>query len=358
MSRETRNWLDEQTLIGDTDLMGFSWHYRRGTNNHFPGPVPIERVQELIAPWEPQRQPIYIRHTDGSFHEVPNFIGVAPESDPYNLSAIHTETYKIHNYKKVLLDNVLELVGKEDLHISSAVVLAGGAVAAVEVAISEQMNVEGFPYRPYLLATTSSNGRFGTSWGRKVQFVVCDNTHEAAEREQGQRFEIRHTAGSDFRLRDAAEAVGIILAGAMSFEDEFRNLDLWKVPPKLWNRYLDEMIPHKDKDGFLLQGAALTRAENKREDMNAMWNSDHRVAPWAGSAFGVLQHNSTWQHHNTTISGKTAHRYERNAMNAISGQTTASDANSLGILRGLSEAYGFRVPEAFSKIEVPELTTV
>ena len=107
-----------------------------------------------------------------------------------------------------------------------------------------------------------------------------------------------------------------------------------------------------------MQGAALTRAETKREDMNAMWRTDPRVAPWAGTAFGVLQHNSTWQHHNTAIGGKTAHRYERNAMAAISGGTTASDANALGVLRGLSEAYGFKVPDAFSAIPVPQLTTV
>jgi hypothetical protein len=70
-----------------------------------------------------------------------------------------------------------------------------------------------------------------------------------------------------------------------------------------------------------------------------------------------LQLSNTWQHHNTSIR-KDTHRIERNMLNAISGKTEATDMNALGVLRGLSEAYGFVVPDAFSGIEVPKLATV
>jgi hypothetical protein len=45
-------------------------------------------------------------------------------------------------------------------------------------------------------------------------------------------------------------------------------------------------------------------------------------------------------------------------MNAIGGETAASDMHALGVLRGLSEAYGFQVPDAFANIPVPQLATV
>lgn len=360
MSSETMEWLNTMTRIGDTDQRGTAWHYRQGATNHYPGAIPMDDVEKLICPWEPKQQPLYIKLQDGSFKEVPDFIGMASEQEPELIHSVHSGKYRIHPFRQWLIQQVADLVDEDHIHVSSAGLLARGSVAWVELSISDTLSVEGFPFRPHLLAVTSSNGRYQTTYGRKVQATVCDNTLDIADREQGSRISFRHTAGSVYRIKDVAEATGLILSSAAVFDEEVRQLLSWKVPANLFNRWLDEMIPEKDKDGSLLTGAALTKVERKREDMNGMWNGDPRVAPWGGkngTALGVLQLNNTWNHHSTGIR-KDAHRIERNMLNAIGGQTGAADMAALGILRGLSDSYGFGIPDAFQSLEVPKLATV
>jgi hypothetical protein len=220
------------------------------------------------------------------------------------------------------------------------------------------MTVEGFDYRPHLLAVTSANGRYETSYGRKCQATVCDNTLDVADRQEGQRISFRHTAGSVYRIKDVGTATGLIMSSAAAFDEELRDLLSWEVRPQVFSRWLDLMIPDKGKDGLLLQGAALTRQEKRREEMAGMYHCDPRVAPWEGTALGVLQLSNTWSHHNTTITKATGHRVERNMLNSISGKTGETDMHSLGVLRGLSDAYGFRVPESFANVEIPQLASV
>jgi phage/plasmid-like protein (TIGR03299 family) len=358
MSWETMEWLNTMTVIGDTDKRGTAWHYRQGSTNHYPGAIPMGDVERLICPFEPQRREVYVKNADGAFILVPNFIGMAAENAPDDIYAIHSGGYALHPFKTWLINNVSNLVDGDNLHVSSAGVLAKGAVAWVEIAIADTFTVEGFPFRPHLLATTSANGRYETTYGRKIQATVCDNTLSIADREQGSRISYRHTAGSVARIKDVAEATGLIMSQAAQFDEEVRALTSWQVTPALFSRYLDEMIPEKGKDGMLLSGAALTRVEKRREDMAGMYNGDPRVAPWNGTALGILQLNNTWQTHNTAITKATAHRVERNMLNAISGKTEESDMHALGILRGLSAAYGFKVPDAFEGIEIPELATL
>lgn len=357
MSREPRNWLNTMTRIGDTDKRGPAWHYREGDTNHYPGAIPVEDVEALIVPFEPTRRELYTKSADGTFKLVPNFIGMAADNAPDELYKVHSGDYVVHPYKRWLIDEISRLIDG-DLHISSAGLLAKGSVAWVELAISDVMTVEGFNYRPHLLGVTSANGRYETTYGRKCQATVCDNTLDIAYGEQGSSISYRHTAGSVPRLKDIAEAVGLILSGAVAFDEEMRALMDWKVPTRVFSRFLDEMVPDKGKEGELLHGAALTRVERKREDMAGMWNGDERVKPWNGTALGVLQLSNTWQHHKTRITKATGHQLERNMLNTIGGQTAQTDIHALGILKGLSESYGLFVPEKFERIEVPKLTTV
>jgi phage/plasmid-like protein (TIGR03299 family) len=274
-----------------------------------------------------------------------------------DIHSVHSSGYVTHDYKAHLFDNAVRLLG-DDVQFSSAGILARGGVAWIELSIAETMTKEGFSYRPHLLGHTSSNGRFETGFGRKIQATVCDNTLNVAYGETGQSISWRHTAGSLMRIKDAADALGIIMNEAAQFEAELEDLLRWGVRPQLFSRWLDEMIPVKGKDGMLLDGAALTRVERKREEMAGMWNGDERVAPYSGTALGILQLSNTWQHHKTGITKATVHRLEKNMLGAISGKTAESDKNSLGILKGLSEAYGFMVPEKFEHLEVPKLATI
>ena len=75
--------------------------------------------------------------------------------------------------------------------------------------------------------------------------------------------------------------------------------------------------------------ASVTRAENKRAELVSLYNFDTRVAPWKGSALGVLQAFNTYNHH---IVGADNNRVERNMMNALMGKTEQSDRKVLDLL--------------------------
>jgi hypothetical protein len=68
--------------------------------------------------------------------------------------------------------------------------------------------------------------------------------------------------------------------------------------------------------------AGVTRAENKTERLRSLWTGDPRVAPWKGTALGVVQAWNTYGHHYT---GKAEKRAERNMVNALNGSTSKAD---------------------------------
>jgi hypothetical protein len=72
--------------------------------------------------------------------------------------------------------------------------------------------------------------------------------------------------------------------------------------------------------------------ENKQEILRQMYRNDPMVAPWSGSALGVLQAFNTYTHH---VSGKNDNRAERNAMSAINGKIQQADAKVLEVLNEL-----------------------
>jgi len=359
MSRETHDWLSTMTRIGDTDRRGEAWHYREGDNNHFPGAVPVEEVRKLILPWEPIETPDYItvpataeeyakaedqREVNGAILrdgdkyvrivQLKQYKAIVASGKPEHAYSVPSGSYAIHGYEEWLVKNVQNLIDDE-VHISSAGLLEGGAVAWVELALSETHTVADFPFRPHLLGFTSVNGKYKTSYGRKIQAVVCDNTLHVASREEGQTISFKHTKNSVPRIQDARTALGLIVETADDFEAELKDLLDWPVPSRVFGRYLDLAVPMVNDDDSPLEGAALTRAENKREKMAGMWRNDERVAPWAGTAFGVLQLANTFFHHERGIKGTTI-RPERNMISAISGETAKNDMDTLTMLAKVS----------------------
>ena len=51
MSRETIEWLNQNTLIGYTDKRGTAWHAVKGYDNHYAGAVPLEDVRKRLFSW-------------------------------------------------------------------------------------------------------------------------------------------------------------------------------------------------------------------------------------------------------------------------------------------------------------------
>ncbi len=100
--------------------------------------------------------------------------------DDHTVLGIFGAGYTWHQYREWLLTTVVYLLDN-DLAISSAGLLRGGAIAWVEVSMPDTVTTpEGVAFRPNLLATTSFDGSIATTYKRTGTDTICDNTRQLA----------------------------------------------------------------------------------------------------------------------------------------------------------------------------------
>ncbi|WP_436788875.1 DUF932 domain-containing protein [Yinghuangia sp. YIM S10712] len=329
MSRETLEWLNANVLVGFTDKRGDAWHYRAGLQgtepNHYTGPIPVEDVKRRLFGWEAVPTPIYVPgNTVGTFDEVPGRRAIL-RSDTGHVMGIFTDAYEPHAYEVWLLDTIGRLLDA-DLSIGSAGLLRGGAVAWVSVEVPETITTpEGVAFRPHLFGATSFDGSLATTFKRAVTNIVCDNTMAAGLAEHGQQIKIKHSRHSQLRLDEARDALNIVYEIADDFTAEVKRLCETTVTNREWAAFLDAHVELPDQPG-----RSRTIAERKRDTLTRLWNHDIRVAPWRGTAYGVLQAVNTYTHHEQTVRG--AQRAERNMLRAVTGGVDDLDHDTLSTL--------------------------
>lgn len=321
-------------LVGDTKRNGKAWWWNEAAARalgvedvHYPDAIPIEEVRRRLFPWEAIPTPIAIK-VNGEWVEVPDQIAQVT-GDTHEVLGIHSAGYQGHSYNKWLLDGPAAILN-EGLHIAGAGMLDNRAIAYVNIALrnSETMKSSraGMEILPYLMATTSFNGKIATGYGFHSTIVVCDNTFDGANRqiERNKNVKYKHTSASLGRISDAQNALGIIVKGGEGLIREIDGLAAVDIASREWNLLLDKLIPTKAKDGEELSKAALTRANGKRDRLNALYNHDERVAPWKGTALGAIQAFNTFAHHESAIQKATS-RVERNILDTIKGKMAEND---------------------------------
>jgi phage/plasmid-like protein (TIGR03299 family) len=346
MSKESTTWLNTMVLVG----MGHrAWHYsaehQGAESSHYDGPIPYEDVVRRLFHW--QAVPGNVTSTGMTENGVftvtdpdrktmlrpPGALGA---DDQGAILGVFSSGYEGHQYKPWLLDQVKELVEAADvadLGIGSAALLEQGGVAFVSIETPQWLTTpEGIEYKPRLLCVTSFNGSKATTYKFVIGNAVCDNTMSACLREKGAAFRVKHTRNSALKINDARAELGIMFReGEDAFAADVAALCDSTVTDSQWERFLLSLAPEKDpKTGKEKTGAAKTKAENKRAAIDNLWRNDTRVAPWAGSAWGVVQAVNTYTHHLETVRGKS--REERNAEKMISGDFDKLDAGTLSTL--------------------------
>jgi hypothetical protein len=284
MSAETIEWLNANSLIGNTDLRGNAWHWREGANNHFPGPVPRERVMQLFDfPVAEGAAAAVVPVINDDGVETKVFLAPGHKSivrlDTGKVFNFPKTGYQMHPYPEWLVENQELLLDDGALDIGSAIVLKEGAVAAVQVEMPE---------------TRVANGR--------------------------------HTRGSLNQILEVRERLGIVVEQAGdAFDAQVRELT---------EKYVTDQKFYDIVSGFsglttAKEGRGKTIATNKAAALITLWHNDQRVAPWKNNAYGVLAAFNTFQHH---IAGADKTRVERNELRTLEGKWDEFDA---GILRML-----------------------
>jgi hypothetical protein len=130
--------------------------------------------------------------------------------------------------------------------------------------------------------------------------------------------------------------LNIVYEIADDFAAEVTRLCQTQVSDAEWAAFLDAHAPIPED-----KGRARTMAETKRETLTRLWNHDNRVAPWHGTAWGVVQAVNTYTHHEQTVRG--AGRVERNMLRAVTGGVDELDHATLQTLNGVRKTAGAHV---------------
>lgn len=330
MSQETQEWLNNNTLIGFTEKRGNAWHYQASLQgdepNHYEGPVPLEDVKRRLFDWQAEKTPLYI-NVDGEFVIVPERQAITA-SDNHDVLGIFSTGYEPHQYREWLLTNVATILD-DDLGIGSAGLLKNRGQAWVSVEVPENITTpEGVEFRPNLVAATSFDGTLATTYTRTVTNVVCDNTLAIGLEGNDQKFRLKHTRYSKLRIGDARDALKIVYDIADEFSAEVARLASVEVSDKVWAQVLDAINPIPEDEG-----RGRTIAKHKREELLALYANDDRVAPWAGTALGVLQAFNTYEHHFAGTKGRS--KAQRNRESAITGSIAKKDDKVLQVVAAL-----------------------
>jgi phage/plasmid-like protein (TIGR03299 family) len=328
MGIETNEWYNTQILIGMTDQRGKAWHWREDSQgaepNHYPQAIPVADVHRRLFSWKAIKRPMYFESADGGIIPAENTVAVIRD-DNSHLMGIFSESYGTHQYGDWLVKNLENMID-DNIIIGSAGLLKQGAVAWVSLEMPESVEViEGFKIRPHLLATTSHNGSIATTYKKVTTFVVCDNTYSIALRENGESYSVRHSKYSNMRIQDARDALGIVHRMTEEMSRHIEMLSSVKISDMAFERILDKMVPKP----LTTAKMAITRADNKRNDLLSMWKSDERVAPWRGTGLGAIQAFNTYNHHKA---GTDKNRIERNMMGSLNGVLEKTDKQVLSLV--------------------------
>lgn len=344
MSRETLNWLNENTLIGFSDKRGRAWHYRQGADNHYTGAVPVEDVRKRLFDWHAVEQPILVgENLKNDFDEdvilpgapVPGFKAwVHPKTS--EVLGVHKDTRALHQYDEWLLDVAEPILG-EGVEIGTAGVLRGGRIAWVQFEVPETFQTpEGVTFRPFVLARSSMDGSVATTFSRSITNTVCDNTMAVAATEHGgQRIVFRASGDNTEKLASAREALGLIDATAADFTQQVATLTATPFTASDFFKLSEIVVPgERPEDGDKRAWSHWERVQEKREYLFDLYRFDERVGGWAGTAFGAWQAFNTYDQHERKL--RSSNRVERNQLFVVKGQQDRQDAKILQTIMELA----------------------
>lgn len=342
-------WLRNNIRIGYTGEDGPAWwaadnHMSDGT--HFDGPVPIEEVRKILSvPLVEGSMTVTYTGADGESHVATNAADFKPivRADTGHMFKVFSAGYQIHAYEEWLLNKVARIldVSEGELTVKSVGLLRNGAQAWLQIRLSEEFEVNGFGYVPFLTAATSADGSLASQRGLGIDAAVCDNTLTYALANALRLLKEKHTKNSNensySHLAETRDALGLLYTAKDDFAQAVDMLTNIPVSDAQWDAYLDEVAKVPEAKPGKRGTRGVTIATNKRDQLTDLWTSDAKVAPWHGTAFGVLQADNTWRTYNGIVRGADGGRMERYYSNMIDGTTNDADTAAL---KALSKVLG------------------
>lgn len=348
-SRETMEWLRNNIKVGFKSARGPAW-WANGAKtkagdwteipdgSHFDGPVPIEAVLSTLDVRLVKGQ-VHVTYLDeNGERQVVGDPAVQPivNAKTGKVFSYPKESYAIHPYLDTLHGFIQRIQYDEAVAVGSVGLLKNGGVAFLQAVLPEHFEVAGYGYAPYLTAVTSADLSRRTQYALGFEGAVCDNTVNAAFLGALSSFGFKHSRNSLGHVQQAREALGLQLSQAgETIATGIESLVKVDVNGNEFNQWLDATESLVDDKGERKTGRALTMVTNRRDEKIRLWTKDEKVAPWAGTAFGILQLDNTYRTWNATVKNVDGGRFERNLSNNAFGITAKADVEALDILANI-----------------------
>lgn len=377
MSKETLEWLNENTMLGftanrekykgmgwvtfdESDGTNKAWWYQDGYEHGYPGAIPVEEIIRVLFNWTPVESAIMHQVWDGVdevdadgqddrgyFKWVADdrFKGILHPTTGYVFGTFGIDSYQVHSYSEWLLKAAERMVDSE-LGFASAGLLRSGGVAYAQAELPDCIEVAGMDIRPGMLAATSCDGTKATQYKLTTNISICDNSLEVNLSEDTPGIKIRHSSKSLGRINDAREALGLLYKHTedmVQFLDTLSNVD---VTDAQFRQIVDTIKPIPEpivevtsKGVTTKNQRGITIAENTQADLWNMWSKDARAKQWNGTLLGAFQSVNTWHNHERSNNDNGV---ERVMTATLSGDVGRFDAEFFQIVQGID---GLALPE-------------
>lgn len=399
MSYHTSQYLNAgNILVGNVAKTGRNaWWYNPALENpnrptHFDGFIPLTTVRDRLfgwSAWESNRLVAYFERPvlddDGNSvldkdghpimktYEVPVrsfkaigredwIVNGVPDDEEDGADAIlHVQgkDYGVHQLQDTFITTSADILGGADnLGVVSAGLLKWGRRAWITFSIPDNMTNDesGLQFRPNLTVSTSFDSSLATSWTRTFGIPVCDNTldYQLVQAGDKGKFVLKHTKNSVAKIKDAAEALGLLHEQADEMDKALSELVKTEVPEKVFLQWLDKMVPVPElKEKIMtvtsIQGEVTeykkvstnghTMAMNRRDKLVEMWDRDPRVAPWKNTKLGILQLWNTFNQHERTFKAskqfdgnRLAAKVEAQQLKTLGGDYVKEDQTALKVI--------------------------
>ncbi len=401
MSYHSMNYLNSgKIMVGNTAKTGNAWWYNQSLESaalptHYEGFIPLTVVRDRLfgwSAWESARLVAYfdqperdenkniLLDSNGNpimkTYEVPVrsfkaigredwIVNGVPDDEEDGADAIlHVQgkDYGVHQLQEIFINHTAQIMnGADNMGIVSAGLLKWGRRAWITISIPDNLTNDesGLQFRPNLTVSTSFDSSLATSWTRTFGIPVCDNTldYQLVRAGDKGKFVLKHTKNSVARIKDAAEALGLLNEQADEMDKALTELIKAEVPEGIFLKWLDQMVPVPDlKEKTVMvtsiQGEQVpvkkistnghTMAMNKRDKLVEMWDHDPRVAPWKNTKLGILQLWNTFNQHERTFKAskqfdgnRLAAKVEAQQLKTLGGDYLKEDVTALKVVDGL-----------------------
>lgn len=262
-----------------------------GVTDRLPAGLNVAAAFEHSLPWDVAEDTAI----NGSTLDVVPDLKLVRRDDNNEVIGWGRQSYRpITNAEVVeILDSGLDGVDYEVAAVGS---LRRGArvFVAVQLHDSGEINVDGETIHPYILLHNTFDG---SSTLRLVNIgfrPFCTNVLSLSLRTAHRVTEIRHTVNAGTRFPEVRQALKRFTIARDEFQRDVQDLIRTEVSKADAARVIEALTPQpKTDDEEQPSKAAVTRAERRRDELTAAYNSDPRVG-FTGTAWGLVQAYSTW----------------------------------------------------------------